>query len=304
MRIDTLPQSDLRSAIDLKILAWSPYDETGRYVVHAGKYAMIWIWDQKRHVREAAKYNAATVPVVPETLLQPCRREDSVRLLTCCMGYEGQLWVDGVIMASHWWEELPDNEQWYHFLLRNDAPPCDLPQILPEPELLAAPWARHYIDSRFHWRVNEHRIVKVTALLLFLYMVWLGSNVLKSSIGISSVRAEIAQKENQVASILTDRSQAFEYRDRIDHLKELVPYPSQLQLIDSVVAIMPVGEILKWDYQQGTLNVSLTGENPDPQIFVQRLESSGLFTQVVAQRGKRGDQLDISMQVLRKRESR
>lgn len=304
IRIDTIPQADLRNAIDLKILEWSPYSETGQYVAHVGKRVLVWIWDQKKHALEADKQGALTVPVVPETLMHPPETQDGVCLVPCCIGYEGQVWEDGALSASHWWAEPPSEEQWFHFLLRNDAAPCDLPPVRPTTEMLLTPWGHGYIDFQAHLRANEHRIVKGLALVLSLYMIWLGSCAMKASNGIASVQAAIKEKEKQVAPILADRSQALDYHERISHLNELAAYPRQLQVIDTVVGIMPVGaEIRKWDYQQGALTLLMTGDKLDPQVLVQRLEAAGLFTQVVAQRGKMDGQFDVNMQVGKKGEA-
>jgi hypothetical protein len=302
IRVDTIPQGDLRNAIDLQIMEWSPYVETGQYVVQVGKRVLVWIWDQKKHVLEAEKQGAVTVPVIPETLLRPPETADGVCLVACLIGCEGQIWEDGAISASHWWAEPPSAEQWFQFLLRNDESPADLPPVRPETELLVTPWGRGKIDLQVHLQANEHRIVKCLALMLSLYLVWLGSSAMKTSSGITSVRAAIKEKEKQVAPILGNRAQALDYRERISHLDELSAYPSQLEVIDAVVGIIPAGEIRKWEYQQGALTVLLTGDKLDPQVLVQRLEAAGLFAQVVAQRGKMAGQFDVTMQVRKKGE--
>lgn len=301
MRIDKIPRADLRNAIDLKVLEWSPYAATGQYVAQVGKSALVWFWDQKKHALEADKYGAATVAVLPETVLRASGVQNGVRLLTCSPGYEGQLWENGILAASHWWREHPGKEQWFHFLLRNDAPICEIPEAITDTELLTAPWARGYVDFQVHLQANEHRIVKGVALVFCMYLVWLGSTTFKVSSGIEAVQTAIEEQEKKVEPILTNRARAIDYQTRIGHLDELTAYPSQLEILDTLVAMIPTAEIQKWVYEQGNLTLLLTGENLDPQALVQQIEAAGLFAGVTAQRGKVEGQVDLAMQLRKKR---
>ena len=303
MRIDGIPASDLENVIDLKILEWSPYPETGRYITRMGKYLLIWIWDQEKHFDKARKFNAQQVQVFPETVMSRPEQGEMTGLYRCVAGFEGRMWEQGILTAGHWWPEMPSAEQWFRFLLRNDHPPMELPATPVAMDLLVKPWGPGY-GTRLVFNLLQYEfvLVKILALILALYLSWLGGIALKTRDEIASVSRKIEIGKQQAAPILADRTQALEYLEKIKQLSAVGPFPSQLLVMNEVIRIIPGAMIRKWVYRDGTLTILLTGKDLDPRLIIEQLDTLGRFSHITAQRGRQKKQLEIHLQVQAKNE--
>lgn len=298
IRIDGIPSSDLQNVIELKILEWSPYQETGKYLARMGKYILVWIWDQEKHARKAEEHNAQKIPVFPETVMTKPEPGNTAGLYTCLAGYEARIWEQGILTAAHWWPERPTREQWSLFALRNDISPADFPRSSVVADFLVKPWGAGY-GSRlvFNLQAHEYTIVRFLALILALYLFSLGSIALKTRREIAAVTEDVAIRERQVTPILNDRSEAWEYLEKVKQLYAVVPFPSQLQVMDEVIRIIPGAEIRKWEYRKGELTVLLTGKGLDPRVIIEQLDSVRMFSRITAQRGKKKGQFEIHLLV-------
>ena len=70
------------------------------------KNATVWSYNSK---------NISHVRSLPETLcLNPL--SSGSRLVTCFLGLEGQVWDNGVLVASRWWHQNPSAEEWASFI--------------------------------------------------------------------------------------------------------------------------------------------------------------------------------------------
>lgn len=292
-----IPPADLQNVLELKIGEWSPYAHTGRYVSRTGDLVNIWIWDQEKYRQQAEQIDALKAEVIPESLLRKPESDNIVCLYAAHIGYEGQIWEDGMLIASHWWAEIPGSEQWVHFQLRNDRAPQDVPEATATETLRQMPWGRKHNSLQSNLQNHEYTLVKAVAVLLFLSFVWYGATTVKISRAIDTLQKQISETEQQVNPILSSRATVYTYLDKIRQLRGVTLYPPQLLIVEQVITVLPKTKIQKWAYRHGSLTVLLKGDNLDPHTLIQALEAQGLYESVTAQRGKKQGQLEIRLQV-------
>ena len=102
--------------------------QTGIHISIDGQHAQIWTWDGDLH---ALAPRAANCSAVPESLLHPLA--DGFVLRRCLEGVEGQFWTDGVMTASRWWADIPNQTDWTRFCRSSGAAVSD--ELLDVPDV-------------------------------------------------------------------------------------------------------------------------------------------------------------------------
>lgn len=125
------------------VAAWAPFEQSSYRVGLQGAHAVALAWDA---TEVAALLAGAGLPegtaLIPEGLLRE-PGEPGIRLLAVLEGFEGQVWVSGVLMHSHWWPAEPTALQWQDFLRHRDAARWPGPSArVVEAGWLGRPWLR------------------------------------------------------------------------------------------------------------------------------------------------------------------
>ena len=291
MMADTNPRKRL-AAIDLKIAEWSPWPETARLVHEDGRRTGVWIWDRAAVESQmgAAGLRVDRVTVLPETALQP-RGTDGLRHVKTFDGSEGQWWVDGLLAASRWWPEPPDESEWVRFQRAAGVPPeaalgqADLPESLRE---LSRPWLSGSTFLR-SGRSGGVRVVPAYWALASAYVLLLGlfaGQSLGDQITLSQIDSDMASATAAAQPRMAERAEARNGLDAVNRLQTLAPYPSQLELWVKVSEIVPRNgtKVINWNFQTGELEFTLvapTGVNAP--AYVKALQTVVGFTNVSAE---------------------
>ena len=53
--------------------------------------------------------------VIPETVLRTLQITDTVLLIQCLDGVEGQIWQNNLLVGSRWWAQIPEPKEWINF---------------------------------------------------------------------------------------------------------------------------------------------------------------------------------------------
>lgn len=302
--LDNIPANERSNALAVQLSQWSPFPETGRYVVWQGGKAQVWIWDEADRVLAAGKTDGGKAVVMPETILQePPADQDAVRLITCGDGVEGQIWRDGILLSGYWWNALPTPERWARFLAANDLAP-DTP--LPEPQektWLAKPWARSAASGGSASLFGHEKLwLAVLGSLLLLAFVWQMTSVWKWRQGLTMQTAHIAALTRKMEPLITARAQAILDRGAAERLAQLTAYPGQLEILAAVNKAIPQKDIkmVGWHYRAGSLSFTLAGKNLNPSVYVKVFLGQPFFYEVTSARSGRPGQLTLTMKVAKK----
>lgn len=103
-------------AAKLAARARSPFKAPAVKLVWSNDRIGIWSWPSEL----LAPLGDAEFEAIPEPLLDP--PADGAALRRREGGYEGQVWRDGGLIASRWWDHDPDEAEWTRFVRAVPAP--------------------------------------------------------------------------------------------------------------------------------------------------------------------------------------
>lgn len=291
----------------MQIRQWSPFANTRWYLIWDRETAIVWAWDAEstEAAIRAQRLNPGKTPVIPETLLHP-RQKQGCFLVSCIEGHEGQVWLDGALIGSRWWPEIPGVNEWMNF--QRDVGAAaeyllhDMPLPLP-PVLREQPWEKSAATAHaaeYRGRAEQWTVTLATFVLAAVSL-WYGAQFIKLQTAINERTAELETLNQQTGPILETRGQALEALSRIKQLQALDPYPPQLGLLAKVAETLPKdGSYLKeWEFQNGKLKVQIA--SPDKLAssdYIKQFQSFGVFNNVLATSGNTPTNLTLSMEVL------
>lgn len=281
--------------MEIRIRQWSPYVETGRYVVWNGEQAQVWIWDERARTSAAENAVGKKATVLPETVLRVPLKGSGARLAACIDGFEGQIWQDGVLLAGRWWEKMPVDTEWSRFLLANDLPPADSLPLAPP--WLSRPWARDAGQTTDGLR-NESFWVTASFTLIAIALVWHLGLLWKWEQGKEALARNVDVLNKKAQPLLAARSQALQDRQTAERLAALTAQPKQVQLLTTVIRALPAGvDLSEWHYLSETLSVTLQGGTLDPSFYVKKFQEIHFFNEVLVEAGSKPGQLTLKMKV-------
>jgi len=210
--------------------------------------------------------------------------------VACMDGYEGQVWLNGTMNSSRWWQELPAIEEWINFQRDAGVLPenrsNEVPPVL-RLSLNQDPWARSASlnGSSFYGGNTEQSIVATLILCLFAASMWYGTQLIKLNGEIRNQGKELEALNQQAAPIVDARGKAMEALGRVKMLLSLDPYPDQLGLLAKVAeSLSNDGAYLKeWEFQNGKLKVQITSPKKIMSSdYIKLFESLEIFKNVQA----------------------
>jgi hypothetical protein len=298
-----IPAARRDEVLQLKIKQWNPFLEYGSYAVWQGEQAQVWIWDKKpqRHLFIEAGIKKATC--LPETVLRSNPSTDTIQLIQCLEGVEGQIWKGGALVGSRWWAEMPTETEWIHFQRSHSLPIKGAMPTLPlEQDLLNRPWGRAKRHlSRFQQLYQERIWVVLGTIIITVLLTWQGVSIWKWRQATAQLQIQIDALSENIAPILAARTQAIAEKNQSERLLALAPYPSQLELLAQIAEKLPRKKttLTEWFYQTGELRFTIETSKLDPTFYVRTFQKNPLFKEVKAKpgTGRKSSQMTISMQL-------
>ena len=288
-------------ALRIQIGQWSPFANTGQYVVWTQEHALVWAWDADRLAAELAtqKLNARYTRVIPESLLQPAALSGA-RLVACLDGVEGQVWRELHLVHSRWWPNPPNVGDWANFL-RDGGISIDgfstVPQVQ-QLKLLLHPWAKAVEVGKLGVQTIPHEawIVGAASAMLLVATISQSVELIKTRQATKILKLKLEESARSANPLLLARAKALDARTRIESLQATNLYPPQLTLLAEVANSLPKnGAYLnEWDFQNGRLKLSVvTLEKLSSSFLVKTLQEAGWFRNVQA--GQSGDANTLSL---------
>lgn len=291
--LSSVPAAQRDRVLQHKCLQWSPFKNSGHYVFWDGAIAMVWLWDADVIVVPESIDN---IEFIPESVLGE-KHADGLVFRACLQGFEGQCWQKGILKASVWWPVSPTRKDRQQLAAAAglDFADSEIPACLDTLSLAQMrdqPWGKHYWLELMSPRILEQLLPGVCLIGL---VAALGYYCATTAVSLLSLkRAEVALEERQalVADVIDDRNAAYRLLGENNTMLSLLNQPSQLQLFEQVVALLPVAvdKVSEWRYQGNKIEVTLK-INPelklDPRQLVAGLESSPYFESVLVNMNNR-----------------
>lgn len=301
-----IPSAKRDQALRLELERWSPFPDSGYYIAWSGDTALVWCWDEGRVLQALAesRLNPNRLTVIPETLLYPSY-PSGLRLVKCSEGYEGQLWQESHLVHSRWWQAPPNASEWLAFQRDAGLPPEQQTAQPPSPhtlQLQARPWARASSMDLHRQRLmlGERLSLALLVIALALPTLWYGLGILKLNQAHARLTAEMGQLEQKARPLLAARSQALDEASRINDMRDMDPYPGQLELLAKVAEILPKTDIFikEWNFQNGKLKLTLSSSGPLSSTYlVETFQKADYFGGVRASSSHDPRNLTLEMDV-------
>lgn len=303
--IGQVPPKNRAQALRLELAQWTPFADSGYYIGWHGAHALVWAWDANKVQQAIATQGLKPkrIRILPESVLQT-PIEDSLSLIRCREGYEGQLWRDAHLERSRWWPQLPETDEWLMFQRDAGIPANEQQGQPPKPRvgsMNARPWMREAgsaVDQAVQW---ERLVIALSVLVLSIPTFWVGFNLYKLQLATAQLNEQQAHLQRKVEPIMQARRQAQDYLVRINELRAIAPHPEQLTLMAKIAQVLPKDKsyIKDWDYQTGQLKITLTSASDISATFlIGLLQQAGPFRDVKALPGRDPKSVTFQMEVI------
>jgi hypothetical protein len=293
------PRNERKNLLNVRIMQWSPFAMTGRYVIWHGETAQVWIWDESIRSAALRDQGVSSANPVPETLLNPPAENAMSRIVVCREGFEGQIWTDGLLVASRWWRQEPSDVEWKRFLLGNDTMPEDADPTPDELPWLAKPWGKKF-GGLSALDVRREQFWLLAALVLFSFLfTWRMVSIERWSDSLSRLQDLYDQRMDEARPIRTARTRALKFKEESEKIVALVAYPSPLKLMSLVTQRLRSNNayVIEWRYTKGGLSFIVEGANLDPLYYIDAFQRIPGFTDVTAELDKNGKRLVVAMNI-------
>ena len=297
-----IPAARRESVLQLQIKQWSPFREYDRYCVWQGGQVQVWIWDKPQQQDMLTDVGIKQAAVMPETVLYTRQTTDTVLLVQCLEGVEGQVWKNGLLVGSRWWAQVPESREWINFQRMHSLPANDnIPPALEEP-LLERPWRqkKNYVS---HLNVFQEPLLVILGAAVFTILLsWQITHIWIWQQALGQVQTQVDKLQDSITPILTARTQALENKKHFENLLTFNPYSSQLEILTLVAEKLPPrqeAKILEWFYQLGELRFILEVKKIDPAFYINTFQTQPLFTEIKTKtgKGKKSNRISISMKL-------
>lgn len=267
---EKIPAGKRNLALQQQLLILSPFVEPGNYVAWQNGRAQLWLWDQAAlRARFPACDRYSVVPESALSLAQPL--ECGERLISGLHGCEWQRWQNHQLLDSRWQAGSESDTK---------ALPIDLTQRAP---LQAA-------DRELLQQVGLGACAATFLVVLLMQAgAWLDLNLQRQQL-----ESQVSDLESDNVLQMQARTRALQAKQRWVSREGLFGI-GQSQLIAALTSALPEqsGVWQRYDYQPGRLQIFLRDPKPDPRVYVQRLDATGLLTNVQVQLGQINDMLTL-----------
>lgn len=293
-----IPSGKRKQFVTTTVARRAPFADPGYHVEFAGSRAMVWMWSRQK-IQDAAGAGAPKPrAIVPETLHRGAPLEARVaELVALSEGYEGRVWQKGLLAASEWWSDTPDDRAWGGFIRGAGLPAAPAPAAAAQP-LSHTSWAAS--GQNLSWKEFIYRyrtpIVAGAACVAAAVVAFPLGSVVRLKAQKAAVDRTIGSLDEGLQRIVAARESAERDSRVVEMLLELRPPASQLDLLAAVARATPGSDwqLLEWRLQDPrNLEVVLELANPDPEALVAAWEADGRFSQVTAELGRSPGELTM-----------
>ena len=293
-----LPQRKKKSALELQILSWSPFENTGYAVAWSGEQASVYAWDKKLLEKIIKKNGYTNMEIVPEAFLK-AKGKDGTRLLNTNDGFEAQLWDNGVLKASRWWESPPNSAAWLLFTRSVGGNISDYPPPPEQLQFLDFPWhITQYADDILMYLLKNSKLVSIFIVILAMPLAYLMAQTIAYNTLTYQLQKKITDKEQDSLGIRLDRRVAIKTLAEVNSLISLQKFPHQIQVLSEAHKITSPYSLSfsEWNYNSGALEFSINSESGvDTRVLIAAFENHSLFSSVRA--STRGSRTIIKMNI-------
>ena len=316
------------AAIQLELAAWTPFRQTGHYVIPQGAnetHAWLFAWDQDGVDNAQAQSGVAekNIRLIPEAALRaPTAKADAganaraIHIYTCLDGIEAVVERNGIVTDSQWWAATPSQTVWANF--QRVAGMSVVEHTDAFPAFMQAPWMALPVgyargQAGAPDALREIWIIAVAAMLLAIPTIWFLNDYRRHVQALSLAESRLASTEQELNGLLGARGIALDSMARVARFDAVFNQPDALALFADVsrllASISKLGTLVltEWDWRSdGNGNdvrskrlkmvFTVNGTAPTATMLVKTFEANPAFQDV--QVNSEGSRLSIELRVV------
>lgn len=241
--------------------------------------------------------------VIPETMLNP-PAENATRLVAASVGYEGQVWKEGALLASRWWSRPPTNTEWATFIraARAEHATDGAPTLLPSPVSLPQldrPRSRPRLQEQLAKlpQLKPFDIAAIVLVLLGAPFLYLAAQWLNLAISEQRLQVELQNLTEQTSEVNRARqsaqiaaSEMAEYSERLNQRHPSVVLATLTEKVSNYSIVLD-----SYEQNEDQLRARLRATvNFAPDMLVRDLEAEPLMYDVRLEAGRGQNEWSIA----------
>lgn len=269
------PSRELLQAIALEADLSGASERTGIYITCKGGHLQVWTWDASLF---GLLPDPVNLKIVPESLLH--EPGDGLVLRQCLEGFEGQVWQDGILVASRWWKQAPGLDTWIQFCRASGLTGVEQVRAVPVPEEAALasdapPPNRTPVRTQVRHLSWSHAVLAVLGFVLLPAGYFAARNL-----AITSELGRLEAERSELSLVTAGRQ--VENRSLMALRQTLDPFVAEVRSNDPLTGLADTIELLMLDqinierfqFSEGMLELVFEGSRDysEPDL-VRRLEA-------------------------------
>jgi hypothetical protein len=289
-----IPARDRWGRLRVEAVQWRPFDDCEHAADLHGDTAWLYAWDRAAfEARLAGDTGLRVSRVLPETLLFPRPAGDAVRLLRCVDGFAGEVWRGGVMTATRWWPEKPDDEAWA--LFRRGAGDAAVlepvpPEVVRDPATSRAPWSTVRLLGRETGETGSSAwLASLLVICLAGPAAWLARDLWAVQRDLLALEAERDELQGRSTSPVQARQEALAALADVDAVEAWLDAPDPTALLAELARRLPAdgSTVRSFEVNEGRIRLALSPAAGTPRVaYVRALEEGGVFGNVREEGGE------------------
>jgi|GEM_PF-2828580 len=278
---------DMRSiqAAKLAARARSPFKSPCVKLVWSNGRIGIWSWPSSL----LEPLGDAEFEAIPESALDAPAEDAVLRRRTG--GFEGQVWHNGSLVASRWWDHEPDENQWSRFVRATPATgPEDAAASADTEGSGLAELTERLTDVVSRAKPRDYAALAVVLFAVpFLYF---GGQWLRASQQAAALEREIATLASSTSDVVEARAAALETSGQLQAYAALLetPHPAAAIAVFAEAADGFDATLQSFTIRDNAIEIELAGNSDLPLAsLVEQLEDSAVLEAVRLEAGNRAD---------------
>ncbi len=291
--LENLPRALRANLIQQRVQQASPFANPGSWVIQDDDSAQVWFWDAELIAKRRDENPQLPQTLLPEPLLrQP--QTDGFYLQTCLFGWDMQYWLSGELLHTRWTPNKPDARAQADFVRQCGKAIQDVDWVELAPDLLSRPWNEKPFWTRETLTQEKIASKLIAGVLIAWVCLELGLG-LGTEIKSSWLAAQVAEKNEAMMDLVSQRDGALRQQEFNQAVSELVSTPSPLFLSAQVNQCLANFDfaLLDWQYQRGQLIVVLQKEGLDTRALIESCTSNPAFSDIRVEPGITPDQTRV-----------
>lgn len=278
-------EADRESAMRMNVIAWSPFANSEFAICPAKDGWMVFAWDGGERLERC---RAVGIPAGGKIVPEPCwwrQPEDGVYLWRTRSGIDGQIWRDGAMIASRWWQQMPSEQDWANFeRVIGEGNLNPLPTV-GRPLWEGSPWSglRAFERLGLHSRKAWYWLLAASALLLLGLTGALLKQDMEMQMAIKRDRASLEERRRLLAPLISSREAALSNMTKTIAWQAVTKRPPVGAMLADILRRLPSdGTILREaEFANGEWRLLLQISAGSSRIaYIRALEASPLLANV------------------------